>query len=183
MARNRAKTEANLKQAAIDVKFEFKMFRQGLGRLDLSSPSPGNNNWAEVVSLTPTAGATAGNSTSSPSTTGFRDIEGVLIHFRNLIEFFFTESQDKDDLVLAHHFTGDQPQKSPAWAKEYQRRCSELLAHLTYGRTRYRQNDEHHWPDIVEKCRLMNDEINAFLNRLSPERRAWFRWVPPGRLK
>ena len=175
MAKNHPKTETNLMQAAVDVAFEFKMFRQGLGCLDVSSPSLGNNNCAAGVSLNVTQGATANNNTTSPGTTAFRNIEGILVHFRNLIEFFFTDSQDKNDLVLAHHFTGKQPQKPPLWAKKYERRCNELLSHLTYGRTRYRQNDEHHWTDILENCRQMNDEITGFLNCLTPERRAWFK--------
>ena len=107
-------------------------------------------------------------------TGGFHNIEAVLIHFRNLIEFFFTERDDKDDLVLAHHYTGEVPKKAPLWAKRYGQRCNELLAHLTYRRTHYRQHDRHHWADILEKCMQMDDEINGFLDTLTPERRAWF---------
>jgi hypothetical protein len=103
----------------------------------------------------------------------FSSVEGILIHF-NLIEFFFTEKQDQKDLVLVHHYTGKPPQKAPLWAKTYGRRCHELLAHLTYNRTHYRQNDAHHWRDIWEKCKLMDDEIAGFLNSLAPERRMWF---------
>lgn len=175
MAKNRIRTDADLKEAAVDVAFEFKMFRQGLSLLDLASPTLGNNNAAADLALIG-GYQTAKNTTPSPTqlVTPFRNIEGILIHFRNLIEFFFTERQEKGDLVLAHHFTGQPSQKAPTWAREYGQRCNELLAHLTYRRTNYRQHDEHHWTDILDKCRQMDAEITTFLSGLTPDRRAWF---------
>jgi hypothetical protein len=186
MPRKQPRTEADLKEAATDVVFEFKMFRQGWSRLDVSSPSLGKNTSATDLSLTATSLPMAVSSWSTAKnnapivpvatpTSDYHNIEGILIHFRNLIEFFFTEKEDKDDLVLAHHYTGKAPQKAPAWAKAYGQRCNELLAHLTYRRTQYRQNDNHHWTDILEMYRQMDDEIIGFLDCLTPERRAWFK--------
>ncbi len=175
-----SKTEDELRGAALDVAFEFRMFRQAMGRLDAGSPSVGHNN-STAGCMTPTSGGvtiTAMNCTPTEEGTAgpndFHNVEGILVHFRNLVEFFFTTSRSKDDLVLAHHFTGRDPQGPPTWARDYGRRCNELLSHLTYSRADYRQNDHHHWPDILEKGQLMEREINEFLSSLSPERRTWF---------
>jgi hypothetical protein len=183
MSRKQQRTEAELKEAAIDVAFEFKMLRQGWYRLDVSSATLGNNNSAANIPLATTPPTNAATSLSTANNNAplvqvvddmaFHNIEGILIHYRNLIEFFFSEKTD-DDLVLACHYTGASPKQAPPWAKAYRLRCNNLLAHLTYRRTAYRQKDEHHWPDIWEQCRFMNDEITAFLNSLPPERRAWF---------
>jgi len=178
MSRNTLpRTEDDLRRAAVDVAFEFKMFRQGWSRLDVSSLSLGHNNSAGGVPLT-TSHYVSGTSvtTIAGPISDFQNIEGVLLHFRNLIEFFFTGKPERNDLVLAHHFTGNAPQNLPAWAKTYEQRCNELLAHLTYRRSNhYRQNNEHHWPDIADKCRLMDNTITEFLNFLPSERKAWFK--------
>jgi hypothetical protein len=179
------RTDADCKKAATDIAFEFKMFRLGLRRLDASSPSLGNNNSAAYLPLSvtspsipmapfPTSNSNLPAMQNTSDTGGFDNIEGILIHFRNLIEFFFTPKPEKGDLVLAQHYTGEPPRKAPAWAREYGRRCNELLAHLTYHRTHYRDRDEHHWPDILEKCRHMDNEITAFLSCLTTEKREWF---------
>jgi hypothetical protein len=171
------RTDAELRLAAVDVAFEFKMFLQAWRRLDVSPQSLGHNNSAVELPLAISfnASGTSIATTRGGPTSSFHNIEGVLVHFRNLIEFFFTGKAERRGLVLAHHYTGDAPRKIPAWAKEYEQRCNELLSHLTYRRSsHYRQNNEHHWPDITEKCHLMDRTIADFLNSLPPEKRAWF---------
>jgi len=176
-AKKVGRTDDDLRNAAIDVTFEFKMLQQGWNRLDVSSPSLGQNNSAGNIALSVPYNPSA-NSTPQTSPAGdmtdFQNIEGILIHFRNLIRFFFTQGSAKE--VSARHFTGKTLQLMPVWAQEYKQRCDELLAHLTYRRSsHYRPNNLHHWPDIGEKCRLMNETINEFLNSLPPERKVWFR--------
>jgi hypothetical protein len=198
------RTDEDLREAAKDVAFEFKMFRHAVKRLDSRSYSLADNSYGGASAPTTrlghnstaadlplvlasgrkstevVPGASIWQSTHDEAMVqlidsgSFFDIEGILIHFRNLIEFFFTNKRDKDNLVLAHHYTGTQPKNAPPWAKEYGQRCNELLAHLTYRRTHYRRDDKHHWPDIVGKCQNMDDEITRFLNSLAPDRRAWF---------
>ena len=151
------------------------MFSKGSTGLDTSSASLGHNNAAGILPFS-TSPVMSHNIplAQNDDTIHFREIEGILIHYRNLIEFFFSKDSG-DDLVRAQHYTGEDPKSLPPWAKSYKRRCSELLAHLTYSRsTHYRRTDEHHWPDIADKCDLMNQEIRAFLDSLPPERRAWF---------
>src|SRR5271169_4112515 len=92
MAKKRLRTQADLKEAATDVAFEFKMFRQGFGLLDRSSPSLGNNNAGADLLLSPPSFSTGKNCTPSPVVSPrseFCNMEGILIHFRNLMEFFF----------------------------------------------------------------------------------------------
>jgi len=179
MSKNiRPRTEQDLQQAAVDVAFEFKMFRQAWARLDVSSPSLGHNNSAGDFPLSVSYDPSGNNATTklAAPTSDFHEVEGILVHFRNLIEFFFTDRPEKNDLILAHHYTGQAQQQIPVWAKRYEQRCNELLAHLTYRRSNhYRQNGEHHWTDIAEKYGLMDGAITEFLNFLSPERRAWFK--------
>jgi hypothetical protein len=115
---------AELEEAAIDVAYEIKTLREMSGRLNFSSPTLGNNDSGASASLTPSAGApvwsTSGNNTSAVQVPSDRDaflnVEGLLIHFRNLIEFFYTERKEKDNLVLAHHYTGAAPRGAPPWA-------------------------------------------------------------------
>jgi hypothetical protein len=92
------------------------------------------------------------------------------------MEFFYTKVPQKDNLVLAHYYT-DNPKGIvvPSWEKNFTIRCNNLLAHLTFERINLRSRDEHHWPDLGEKVRDMEAEINRFLGSLKPERRNWFK--------
>jgi hypothetical protein len=194
-----------LREAAIDVAYEFKMFHRASSRLDRRRSSPGSDGseiQAPLVFASPPLGhndsaaslplpfpaPSPGNNASAGLTysgapfqqmpairSDLLDIEALLIHFRNLMEFFYTKKQKKDDLVLATHYTCEAPRGTPAWHDDFNQRCQNLLAHLTYDRTRRRSKNEHHWYDVLEKISYMESEITGFLNSLTPERRAWFK--------
>src|ERR1700733_12002916 len=168
MSKKAPPTDDDLREAAIHVAYEFKMFRRAWGRLDFSNPSLGHNNSATAVPLVSTVGTATGCSTAknnalnatgassdflpiAPST-DFLTIEVLLLHFRNLMEFFYTKAPQKDNLVLAHFYT-DNPKGAvaPSWEKNFAKRCNNLLAHLTFERIDLRGRNEHHWPDLGEK--------------------------------
>jgi hypothetical protein len=161
--------EKQLEAAVVDVVYEFKMFRSGWKRLDLGSPALGNNDSTAATKFW----STAPSQTEQKSRTDFRSVEGLLIHFRNLLEFFY-EKKTHSGLVLAQHYTGKPSKEMPDWASVYQRRCNELLAHITYRRIHHRKANQHHWSDIPEKVNLMEAVIMEFLNSLPVDRAAWF---------
>jgi hypothetical protein len=161
--------DRQLEAAVVDVAFEFKMFRSSWKRLDFSSPALGNNDSTAGMKFW----STGPIQTEQNPRTDFRRVEGLLIHFRNLLEFFY-EKKTHGGLVLAQHYTGVSAQDMPEWAALYRRRCNELLAHITYRRTHHRLANKHHWDDIPEKVRLMDAVIIDFLNCLPADRAAWF---------
>ena len=189
------KTDAQLKEAAVDVAYEFKMFNLASRRLDRLSPSLGHNNSMVSVPLALPASAASSFSTANNSAPvapvpispwqasqqaanspgDLLDIEALLLHFRNLMEFFYTKSLEKDNLVLAHHYHNSGPLPKRPWAHDFNIRCNNLLAHLTYFRSDKRRLNEHHWCDILEKVRYMEEEIVGFLDSLTPERKEWFK--------
>jgi hypothetical protein len=187
-------TEAKLKEAAFDLKYEFTRFRMAWKALEVDSlsigsfSSPGsllpgsfstlgNNNASAVVDV---FGVVSKSSTPRPPADPDKHyalVEHTLIHFRILIEFFFHHTAP-DDYVLASDFACNHLRKTrPKWVNEYEERCNDLIAHLSYERIGYRQRNEHHWKDILDKCKLMDEEITNFLTALeasSPARSAWF---------
>jgi hypothetical protein len=162
--------ETKLREAVVDVLYEFKMFGRGAAQLDFSSPTLGNNDSTASMGLSFKSVPLARNPQYG---TDFQRVEGLLIHFRNLLEFFY-EKKGSQGLVLASHYTGIVPDDPPEWASKYKRRCDVLLAHLTFGRTHLRRANEHHWKDIPEKVALMQDVINKFLESLPDEKKHWF---------
>jgi hypothetical protein len=185
MAKKRLRTEADLEAVAAHIVFEFKMFQEGYRRVDVAgagSPIGHNSSAANILLREPSLPKSQQPSSSNNATgvtipgddtARFLNLEATLIHFRNLIEFFFT-AKENGNLVLAHHFVGSR-KVEPKWAEEYRIRCNNLLAHLTYQRSALRDKNLHHWPDVLQKCELLDQEISEFLNKLPPERKVWFK--------
>jgi hypothetical protein len=191
-------TEAELRNAAFDVEYEFARFRIGWRRLERSSSAPGQSNTAAVdftgLQQPPCVSYSLGNNNATAvvaagvvmSNRGALQampadpdpehaiIEHVLLHFRVLIEFFFHSSSDKGYIHAGDFTEVRQSERRPNWVNEYEGRCNDLIAHLSFKRIGYRQSDKHHWNDILQKCRLMDAEIARFLAALPSERRAWF---------
>jgi hypothetical protein len=190
-------TEAKLEEAVFDVQYEFARFGTAWRQLDPSSPSLGDNNARVVIAsgspqfpasapplgnnnasaVVSVLGSVSNNSTVQPIPAdpdpAFAAIEHILLHFRILIEFFFPKKKGHGYVNAEHYGVPRNPR--PDWADNYERRCNELIAHLSYNRIGKRHGNKHHWPDILEKCKLMDAEITSFLNALPPDRRVWFR--------
>jgi len=102
-------------------------------------------------------------------------LEALLLHFRNVIDFFYTDSQQSDD-VRACHFFSDPTQWKPVvpdWYREYKTRCNKLLAHLTYSRIDFKRRNDMTW-QLTDKLRHIRRTWELFLRSLPAERRAWF---------
>jgi hypothetical protein len=103
-------------------------------------------------------------------------LEALLLHFRNILDFFYGEAKNPDD-VHASHFFPDPSQWNPvkpAWLREYRQRCHKLLAHLTYSRLDYKERGEMVWK-LDEKLQHLRDTWYSFLDSLPSGRRRWFR--------
>ena len=104
--------------------------------------------------------------------------EAFLIHFRNLLDFLYGTKKHGDD-VLATDYTADTLWKPapPSWLDDYRRRCNKLLAHLTYDRVRYEDQNNMAW-ELEEKIQHIRGEWASFMHSLPDERRAWFTYQP-----
>jgi hypothetical protein len=168
-------SDDDLRKAATDVAYEFKMFRQACKRY-LSpvplfpAPSQGLGHNDSTINMPLTLWANTATLSSQCMT--HLDRDALLIHFRVLMDFFY-QKDEKDD-IRAHHYTRGTPRKAPAWRDEFGEKCNKLFAHLTYARTAYRIREGHHWFDIPDKVMDMEAEITGFLKALTPERMAWF---------
>jgi len=102
-------------------------------------------------------------------------LEALLLHFRNVLDFFFGAAKNADDVHASHFFDDVSEWKpaKPAWLEEYRRRCNKLLAHLTYSRVEYDRRGEMSWK-LDDKLVLVRETWYAFLNALPQERRQWF---------
>lgn len=148
------------------------------------SPSEyGNNNSSAVVA---TAALLSSKSTVHMMPVDpdpdYASVEHILLHFRILLEFFFHHRGGTEDrYVFADDFIDRKfAEVRPQWANVNEGRCNDLIAHLSHKRFGYRQKNEHHWRDILEDCKAMDEEITRFLTVLessSPSRRAWFKSV------
>lgn len=174
--------EDKLRKAAVDVAYEFKMFREarnrymspirsvaGAAAAGFGGAGLGHNDSRAGMPLP----LSATTSTFSPTYTAYLDRDALLIHTRVLMDFFYGAGGGDD--VLAHHFTGATRRSVPPWPKAFRIKCNKLFAHLTYERTARRDRDEHHWYDIPVK--EIEAEITKFLNSLTPERQEWFQVV------
>ena len=102
--------------------------------------------------------------------------EGLLIHFRNMLDFFFGQPSASDDIHAADflpesdHWTPI----TPEWVRAYRGRCNKLLAHLTYSRIEYGRKGEMEW-QLDDKLIAIRTTWNEFLAALPDHRAAWFR--------
>ena len=177
-------SDEKLRKAAVDVAYEFKMFREARSRYmspiqpvtgahgaGLGGAGLGHNDSRAGIPLP----LSASTSTFSPTSRTYLDRDALLIHTRVLMDFFF--GQGIHDDVLAHHYTGATPRTAPPWCDAFKLKCNKLYAHLTYERTARRERDDHHWYDVPVK--EIEAEITNFLKSLTPERQEWFQVVGP----
>jgi len=169
--------EDKLRQAAIDVAYELKMFREARNRyikpvlLTASGAQLGHNDSRAGMPLTMSASAGA----PSPQYADYLDRDALLIHIRILSDFFYKPSHDDD--IRAHDYIGGGPRQPPAWARDFSKKCNKLFAHLTYRRTEYRARDEHHWHEVPGWVNDIDAEMTHFLESLIVEQRKWFQVV------
>jgi hypothetical protein len=125
MARRR-RTSVELNRVSEDLRYEVQMLHaaaQGLASQVLA-PSPAHNAL----------------------------IESFAIHARNLIDFFWLDSDKSDDVLAADFFTESdrrtttRPQISPLLTQT-RKRANKLVAHLTYTRIEIDPRDKQ-WPFI-----------------------------------
>lgn len=105
--------------------------------------------------------------------------EAFLLHFRNLIDFFYGEGKGADDVLASDYM--NQPSawvpNIPSWLGEYKRRCNKLLAHLTYERIAYKGSNDMVW-NLEGKIQHISREWASFLEAMPDRRRAWFVYRP-----
>jgi len=101
--------------------------------------------------------------------------ESYLLHFRNLLEFFYRKTPQADDAVVSHYVTPEVwTPKPPDWYDEYRIRCNKLLAHPTYSRVEYVEAGNMVW-QLRDKTEFLRQVWSDFMKALPEERRAWFR--------
>jgi hypothetical protein len=103
--------------------------------------------------------------------------EACLLHFRNVLMFFYGERKFKTDAIASDYFNRVSPwtPHQPSWLADNIARCNKLLAHLSYDRVEYKNNNLMDWKQFHDKVDHIRNEWKRFLDALPPERRAWFR--------
>jgi hypothetical protein len=100
--------------------------------------------------------------------------EACLIHFRNLLEFFYGKRECSDDVVATDYVSPDVwKASSPDWLREYKERCAKLLAHPTYKRVEHMEAGTMGW-HLDAQFNHLQAEWSAFIEALPAERKAWF---------
>jgi hypothetical protein len=100
--------------------------------------------------------------------------EACLIHFRNLLEFFYGKREYSDDVVATDYVSPDVwKASSPDWLREYKERCAKLLAHPTYKRVEHMEAGTMGW-HLDAQFNHLQAEWSAFIEALPAERKAWF---------
>jgi hypothetical protein len=101
--------------------------------------------------------------------------EAFLVHYRNLIDFFYEKKGWPSDARAADYIEGSIAWKAnrPPWVAAERERCHKLLAHLTYDRVAYAASGSMTW-DLEDKIDHLRAEWRAFLAALPPARRGWF---------
>jgi hypothetical protein len=95
--------------------------------------------------------------------------ESFLLHFRNLIDFFYTPGKYPTDVVASHYTDSNSSwtPNTPAWLKDDKERCNKLLSHLTYDRVTYAKNDELKWKrSFRDQAAHLLSEWDSFLASL-----------------
>jgi len=139
------RTEQELKDASGHVKYEIDML---VGTMSFLSKPAAETHWIASSAY----------------------LESLVLHLRNLIDFFYTPST-RDDIVAEHfvaQWTADCPVMSPLLddAKE---RANKLCAHLTY--TRLHMDKTWEWAAIWAELKQV---IRCFVSHLPAERKPWF---------
>ncbi len=147
MAR-KARGRSALKSAAGTVEYEFRMFVVGCAALS-RAPTPEEKNLV---------------------------LEALLIHARNLRDFFAPSGRSND--ILARDFVSRMPRIAMPYLRSNtsRNRLNRLIAHLSYSRPRLGKN----W-DIHRLVHEVEAAMSAFLKRLKeerPHRLAWFGDIP-----
>jgi hypothetical protein len=99
--------------------------------------------------------------------------EAFLIHFRNLLDFFYGKRTHRNDILVSDYQSNWVPNR-PLWESTDRQRCNKLLAHITSDRLQYLKDGTIEWSGLTEKHRHIRTEWNAFLQSLPPERLNWF---------
>lgn len=108
---------------------------------------------------------------------GLLIFEAFLIHFRNLLQFFYgTNDKKAHDKARAvkYGFVAHRPD----WYQEYSNRCNKLLAHPSYDRISYVESGRTEWR-FEGQLEHLRAEWSGFLESLEPERRVWFDGASP----
>ena len=107
-----------------------------------------------------------------------RDLLGetFLLHSRNLLEFFYGDEKRGGDARAIHYLDAQSTWKpnKPVWFEDHCIRCNKLLVHLTYERVSYKADGKMRW-SFGDKVAHLEQEWQAFISALPPERRAWFK--------
>jgi hypothetical protein len=103
-------------------------------------------------------------------------LEALLLHFRNVVDFFFESARGSDGIHASDFFPEPDHWKppAPAWVPQYRRRCNKLLSHLTYSRIEYGKKREMGW-HLDDKLASISGTWNEFLGTLPNYRAAWFK--------
>jgi len=104
-------------------------------------------------------------------------LETFLIHYRNLLDFFYADHRRSlSHDVRAQEFVADPRRwkarrpKLDQEASSNRERVNAQLAHLTYRRLKY---EERQWSDR-RMLRQLEELIQVFVEQLPPHRRRWF---------
>jgi hypothetical protein len=103
-------------------------------------------------------------------------LEPFLLHARNIREFLYQDSALKDDVLAVHFFDkpNDWTARRPAigeYLKSLRERLNKALAHVSYTRRNYRNDDG--W-NVGQIKRELEGPWNAFIDALPAEKRQWF---------
>lgn len=100
-------------------------------------------------------------------------LEAFLIHVRILVDFFYVDSTNKDDMIAQDFLPSSTDWASirpafPVDLDELRTAINKLLAHLTYSRKRYAEEDWR-W-NVILRSHLLQT-AKTFRDRLADERR------------
>jgi hypothetical protein len=102
-------------------------------------------------------------------------LEACLVHFRALLGFFYGKRDVLDDVLVEDYILpGPFTATRPEWLDVARRRCNKLLAHLTYTRTKYADDNEMIWGALPGWILYLKAEWGAFLDSLPPGKKTWF---------
>jgi hypothetical protein len=100
--------------------------------------------------------------------------EAFLVHFRNLLYFFYIKPRHPDDCHVDDFLPADSwTRKNWDLVDKYKQRCNSLLAHLSYGREGFRSAGQMVW-DLDKMASLILEDWDSFLDSLPAHRREWF---------